>query len=92
MLSSQQIQNLSLEDFSILYSQSRINQEAEKILRKLLEEQCLMKNKILLYNLSHISQIYHIPILENMKKKLVVSSIYIQNKILYIDWSLPWSS
>jgi hypothetical protein len=88
MLSSQQIQNLSLEDFSILYSQSRINQEAEKILRKLLEEQCLMKNKILLYNLSHISQIFYIPILENMKKRLVVSSIYIQNKILYIDWSL----
>lgn len=88
MITSQQIQNLSIEDFSILYSQCIINQETEKIIGKMLEEQCLMKNKILLYNLSHLSELYHIPIHENIQKRLHVSSTYIQNKTLFIDWSL----
>jgi hypothetical protein len=88
MITSQQIQNLNLEDFSILYSQCRINQETENIIGKLFEEQYMTKNKILLYNLSNVSEIYHIPIRENIEKRLCVSSIYINNKILYIDWSL----
>jgi len=88
MITSKQIQNLSLEDFSFLYSQCIINQETEKIIGKVLEEQIFFKNKILLYNLNDISELYHISIQENIKTKLLVSSIYIQNKILYIDWSL----
>ncbi len=88
MITSQQIQNLNLEDFSILYSQCRINQETENIIGKLFEEQYMTKNKIFLYNLSNVSEIYHIPIRENIEKRLCVSSIYINNKILYIDWSL----
>ena len=88
MITSQQIQNLSLEDYSFLQTQCILNQETEKIIGKVFEEQFLMKNKILLYTLHNISESYHIPILENIKKRLLVSSIYIQNKILYIDWSL----
>ena len=88
MITSQQIKNLSLEDFSILYSQCVIKQEIEKIIGKVFEEQYIKKNKILLYNLSHISELYHIPIRENIEKKLCVSSIYINNKTLYVDWSI----
>jgi len=77
-----------MEDFSFLYTQSLINQETELILGKVFEEQYIKKNKILLYDLSLVSELYHIPIMENLKKRLRVSSIYIQNKVLYIDWSL----
>ena len=88
MITSKQIQNLSVEDFCFLYSKCIINQETEKIIGKVFEEQCLMKNTILLYNLNNTSELYHIPILENLKTKLRVSSIYIQHNTLYIDWSL----
>jgi len=88
MITSKQIQNLSVEEFSFLHSQCIINQEIEKIIGKVFEEQFLIKNKILLYNLNNVSELYHIPILENIKKRLLLSSIYIQNKTLYIDWSL----
>jgi hypothetical protein len=88
MITSQQLQNLSLEDFLILRSQCTINQETEKIIGKVFEEQFLLKKGILCYNLSDISELYHIPILENIKKRFHVSSIYIQNKHIYIDWSL----
>ena len=88
MITSRQIQNLSIEDFSFLYTQSVINQETELILGKVFEEQYIKKNKILLYDLSVISELYHIPIMENLRKRLLVGSMYIQNKIIYIDWSL----
>ena len=88
MITSKQIQNLSVADFSFLYSQCVINQETEKILGKVFEEQYLMKYRILRYNLNNISELYHVPILEKLKTRLLVSSIYIQNKYLYIDWSL----
>ena len=88
MATSQQLQSLNLEEFCFLYSQCVINQETEKVIKKVLEEQFLNKNKILLYILNHVSEIYYIPLMENIKKKLAVSSIYIQNKVLYIDWSL----
>lgn len=88
MITSQQIQNLNLGDFSILYSQSIINEEIEKILRKVFEEQCLKKNKILLYDLSNISELYYIHIRDAIEKKLHVSSIYINYKTLYVDWSI----
>lgn len=88
MITSQQIQNLTLEDYCFLHDQSMIYQETEKIIGRVLEEQFLMKKNILLYTLHCISESYHIPILQSIKKRLLVSSIYIQNKILYIDWSL----
>jgi len=95
MITSEQIQNLTLDEFSRLYDQCIINEETEKIIRRVIEEQFLYgrayKSQILLYNLQNISEVYHIPIRENIKTKLCVSSIYIQNKILYIDWSLPSS-
>jgi hypothetical protein len=88
MITSQQLQNLTVDDFCFLYSQCIINEETEKVFKKVLEEQIVNKNKILVYYLSNISEIYHIPLLENIKKKLAVSSIYIQHRVLYIDWSL----
>lgn len=88
MITSQQIQNLTVEEFCFLYSQSIINEETEKIIKKVLEEQIVNKNNILVYYLSNISEIYHIPLLENIKKKLAISSVYIQHRVLYIDWSL----
>lgn len=88
MISSQQIQNLSVGEFAFLYTQCIINQETEKIIGKVLEEQYVMNNKILLHNLDTISELYHIPIRDAIKKRLLVSSIYIKDKILYIDWSL----
>ena len=88
MITSRQISNLSIEDFCFLYSQCKINQETETILGKVFEEQYINKQQILLYDLTSISEYYHIPIRENLKTKLRVSSIYIQNNILYIDWSI----
>lgn len=88
MITSRQIQNMNIDDFLFLYGQCIINQETEIILGKVFEEQYFKKNKILVYNLSNIPEAHHIPIKENLNKKLLVSSIYIQNKLLYIDWSL----
>jgi hypothetical protein len=44
---------------------------------------------MLVYDVEHIAEIYHIPIVENLKTRFAVSSIYLDNKKLYIDWSLP---
>jgi len=79
---------MNIDDFLLLYGQCIINQETEIILGKVFEEQYIKKNKILVYNLSNIPELQHEPIKENLNKKLLVSSIYIQNKLLYIDWSL----
>ena len=89
MITSQQIQNVTISEFSLLYTQCRINQETELIIGKVYEEQFMKNNKILLYDIRSIPEVYHIPILESLKKKLLVSSMYIGNNTLYIDWSLP---
>jgi hypothetical protein len=88
MLTSRDIQNLSAKDFSFLYMQSIINKETEIILGAILYEEFTTKNKMLLYDLSVHAEWYHTPIMENIKKKVDVGSVYIQNKILVIDWSL----
>ena len=88
MTTSQQLKNLNLADFTLLYSQSIIQQETEKIIGLVLEEQYMKKNDILLYNVTNISELYVVPIVDLLKKKLLVSSIYLQNKSIYIDWSL----
>ena len=88
MITSRQLQNMTAEYFSLLCNQCVINQETEIILGKVFQEQYFKKNNILVYNLTNIPEIYHIPIKENLNTKLLVSSIYIQNNLLYIDWSL----
>ena len=89
MITSQQLQDLTIAEFSFLYAQCKINQETELILGKVFEEQYINKKNILLHDIYNIPEIYHIAILESLKNKLLVSSIYIKNTTLYIDWSLP---
>ena len=61
------------------------NQETEKIIGKVFEEQFLLKKGILCYNLSDISELYHIPILENIKRYLMVVQYRNQTHIDWID-------
>ena len=82
MIRSQQLQNLTVEEFCFLYSQSIINEETEKVFKKVLEEQIVNKNKILVYYLSNISEIYHIPLLENIKKNLESKNVKIESSSL----------
>lgn len=88
MITSEQIQNLSIDDFTFLYSQCVINREIELIIGKVFEEQYIRKNKMLMHDLRTISELYHLPIRDNIKLRMQVSSVYIQNETLYIDWSL----
>ena len=78
-----------LPEFSFLYTRSIINKHTEKIIGRILEEQIFNKQLMLVYDVEHIAEIYHIPIVENLKTRFAVSSIYLDNKKLYIDWSLP---
>lgn len=87
-LTSQQIQRMDLAEFSLLYAQTRISCEVERIIGLILEEQYINKNKILSYYLEEISELYYKPLIDALKLRLSVSSIYIQGRLLYIDWSL----
>ena len=88
MITSRQIQNLSVSDFSFLYSQCIININVEHIFGKILEEQIMNNKRVLLYDLSEISELYYSPVIEELEKRVSVSSIYVRKNILYIDWSL----
>jgi replicative superfamily II helicase len=88
MLSSAQIRGLTLEDFSILYSQCVVNHEVEKIIGHVLEEQYVKNNKILLYDVSDVPDLRHILVVKKLREKLSGCSVYIQNKTIYVDWSL----
>jgi hypothetical protein len=88
MLTSAQIRNLSLEDFSVLYSQSIVNHEVEKIIGHVLEEQYLKGNKVLMYDVSDVTELRHRLLVARLREKLSGCSVYVQNKIIYIDWSL----
>ena len=86
-LTSKKLQNLKLHEFSILYSQSFVNEEVEKIIQQVLKESFIKGKKILSYTIEFPVE-YNTYIIEALKKKLEVSSVYIQCGSLYIDWSL----
>jgi hypothetical protein len=86
-LSSKKLQNLKLHEFCFLHWQSYINEEVEKIIQLILKEAYIKGGKILKYEIEFPAE-YNIYIIEALKKRLQVSSIYIQRRSLYIDWSL----
>ena len=88
MITSQQLQNLSVEEFSSLYRESIIQQYTELIIGKVLCEQMFNKKHLLVYEMSKVPVSFHTPILENLKTRLTVSSIYMITTFLYVDWSL----
>jgi len=71
--------------FAFLYNQSRLNLDVERIVLSVLEEQYLRKNRILVYKLESADS--H-DLVERLKGRLSVSSIYIEKDNLYVDWSL----
>ncbi len=86
-LTSKTLQNLKIHEFSFLYWQSFINEEVEKIVQLVLKEAYIKAEKILIYEINFPKE-YSTYIIEALKKRLQVSSIYIQCESLYIDWSL----
>jgi len=82
------LQTLTLEEFCHFYRESVICQQTELIIGRVVYEQFKNNQRILKYSLEHISVNYHIPIMESLKTRLHVSSIYIDHNYLYVDWSL----
>jgi len=89
MLTSENLQSLTAEDYDRLYKECIINAESEHIIGKVLYEQLHNKSHILKYELLHILPEYRKPIIVKLKQLLDVSSIYIEKNTLFIDWSLP---
>ena len=86
-LTSKKLKDLKIHEFSFLYWQSYINEQVEKIIQSVLKEAFIKNNKILSYTIEFPPE-YTTDIIEALKKRLQVSSIYIQHGSLYIDWSL----
>ena len=88
MITSHMLQTLTVGEFCHFYRESVICQETELIIGKVVCEQFNNNLQNLKYSLAHISVLYHTPIMENLKTRLQVSSIYLDNNYLYLDWSL----
>jgi hypothetical protein len=89
-ITSKELKNLTAEEFSSLYIESILNKEVENITCLVLEEQFYNKKELLVYNIQHISEVYHKLLIEKLKMSFLVSSIYINltTNRLVIDWSL----
>jgi hypothetical protein len=92
MLSSAEIRGMTLEEFAIRYAQTRINVEAETITGLVLQEQYIKNRNILVYYLDGLPELYHVQLVEALRKRLSVSSIYLDHSrtvvALIVDWSL----
>ena len=66
MITSEQLQHLSSDKFLELYTDSIIKKETESIIQAVLYEQYNYKNRILTYNINHISSPYLEKIVENL--------------------------
>jgi hypothetical protein len=88
MITSIKLQSLTTEEFCDFYRESVIQKVTEDIIEQVLYEQYYNKKQILKYNMGNIAVSYHIPIMNNLKTRFSVSSIYLINDELYIDWSL----
>jgi hypothetical protein len=92
MLSSAEIRGMTLEEFAIRYAQTRINVEAETITGLVLQEQYIKNRNILVYHLDGLPELYHVQLAEALRKRLSVSSIYLDRSrpvvSLIVDWSL----
>jgi len=79
---------MDLPTFSLLYAHSMITIEAEKVVAMILEENFMRNSKILRYPIS-LDHIYHYSLIESVKTKIRVTSIYIKDGALIVDWSDP---
>lgn len=84
-ITSSDLQDLNTSSFAFLYNQSKLNLEVEKIIQLVLEEQYLRNSRILVYPLDYLP--YQNDLIERLKTRLTVSSIYLINCSLYVDWS-----
>jgi len=89
MITSEQLQNLSVDEFMTLYTDSIIKKKTESIIQSVLYEQFNYKKSMLTYEINDNSSPYLEKIIENLKSRLSISSIYITDSRLFIDWSLP---
>jgi len=88
MIHSNQLHNLELPDFSVLYEESYIASHVEQIICLVLEKAYVEKSKILRFDIRDISDCHHKRLLDKLRTRLRVSSIYITNDKLYVDWSV----
>jgi hypothetical protein len=91
MITSQKLHTLSTEEFCAMYRETIIKKETETIIGKVLYEQFHNKRRVLKYDMRDIPVSYHIPVLENLEQRLQVTSIYLSNTHLYVDWALSVS-
>lgn len=87
MLSSYDLQNLQSSDFSRLYQESYISSLVKQITCLCLEEAFIKNTKLFVYDLKDLVTEYHSLLLEMLKNEFKVSSIYIRDTRLFIDWS-----
>ena len=85
-ITSKDLIEMDTRHFAFLYNQSRLNLDVERVVLSVLEEQYLRKNRILVYKLEN--PLYGEALVERLKTRLSVSSIYIDKDKLYVDWSL----
>ena len=88
MISSNILSTLESSSFSALYAESYISSQVEHIICLLLEYAFINKDKIFTFDLSSVSSLYHQRILEKLKTRLRISSVYTDYGKLFIDWSL----
>ena len=88
MINSNQLQNLKVIDFSIMYSECYISSLVENIVCGVLETAFANKDKIFTFDLSKIHSSYYELLVEKLKTRFKVSSIYTAHTTLFIDWSL----
>jgi hypothetical protein len=86
MITAQYLRDMDLATFSLIYAHSIINIEAEKVLALILEENYLRNSKTLRYTVS-LDHIYHFSLVEAIKLKIQLTSIYLKDGTLVIDWS-----
>jgi hypothetical protein len=85
-ITSKQLIEMDTGRFAFLYNQARLNLDVERIVLSVLEEQYLRRNRILVYKMENPQ--YNRDLIERLKTRLTVSSIYVKDDDLYIDWSL----
>jgi len=86
MITFQHLEGMDLPTFSLLYAHSIINIEAEKVVAMILEENYMRNKKILIFPIS-LDHIYHYSLIESVKTKIHISSAYIKDGSLIVDWS-----
>lgn len=88
MLRSNQLQTLSSSEFSVLYQNSYISSHVEQIICLVLETAFIEKSKLLKFDISDMDTCHYPMLLDKLRLRLRVSSIYISHGKLFINWSI----